>query len=652
MRENSGLNTELTAIWTKVKALLQGIFVLTAFMMNYGMVEETFIDSVSVSQNNLYRVFFKLLYSIQYDGKLTMLFVVSGYFVCKYGFAADKEKPLKPNRRRYNKDLDEKLLGTSIALTNLFGKAFHEFGSPAILVDGWVQTIKTSIIFAGYLLFYTGVIKAIKNFVKQKEQREPEEVKSTADNPVKYKVILTVILLMAWGIYIAAYYPGLFMQDTEDIIYMAYNYRCDLADTVELISDKVLLIDHHSVLYTIIVGAFVKVGRLLFASENAGIFMYTIVQEIFTAGVLAHAMYKLKRRNTSVGIRALMLLFFCFFPWIPRYAVTVTKDTLFADFLLLYLLKILDIVYEKADRIKPAYKAELSVYAVLLFLLRKNGLYVVILSLPWLLRFNRKWMKPIITILCCVFLSKFIYSNVILPAAEITDGSIREALSVPLQQTGRYLQYYADEVTEQEKAAIDAVVPYEVFLTEYNPDSSDSIKRYWRKEATGNDIKGYLKAWSGMLLKHPLTYVAATANNYYGYFYPVVMDLYRAERSSEGSIANANRDGYFHFESIDNGFSRALRQYLRLGNAIWMTLPILNMFCTSALYVWGLVFIWVNSVIEKDREVIMAVIPLLILMLTVLSGPMNGANYDRYVYPLAMCVPILAGYRMRRMKHD
>lgn len=646
MKENDGFCNKINGRPEKVKALVYSAFIVVAFSMNYEMVEDAPVDSVSAS--NLYRMFLKLLYAIQCDNTTITMVIISCCFLHRCISGADNIK----TRGGYGNGLDEKLLGALIALTHLFGKSFHEFGSPALLVTGWAQTVKTSIIFVGYLLFYTGVIKAVKRFVKQKQRREPEKTKCGVDNPVKYKLILAVILFMAWGIYIAAYYPGLFMGDTEDIIYMAYNYHCGLADTVELISDEVLLVDHHSVLYTIIVGAFVKLGRALFASENTGVFIYVILQELVTAGVLSHALYKLKKYRVGFKVRMIILLFFCFFPWIPRYAITVTKDTLFADFLLLYLLKILDIVYERADGIRVACKVRLLIYAIMLFLLRKNGLYVVILSLPWLIWFDRRWVKTIIMILFFVLASKLTYSDVILPAAQITDGSIREALSVPLQQTGRYLRYYEDEVTAWEKAAIDAVVPYEIILTGYNPGNADPVKNNWRKEATGTDIKNYLTAWARMFIKHPLTYVAATANNYYAYFYPVVTDLYKAERASEGSIANANRNGYFHFKSADSNVSQMLRQCLRLHDTIWMRIPILNMFCTSALYVWGLVLIWINSIIEKDREVIMAAIPLLILMLTVLSGPMNGADYDRYVYPLAMCVPILAGYRMRRAKDD
>lgn len=40
--------------------------------------------------------------------------------------------------------------------------------------------------------------------------------------------------------------------------------------------------------------------------------------------------------------------------------------------------------------------------------------------------------------------------RVVLPLFGIADGSVREALSVPYQQTARYIQKHGDAVTSQE----------------------------------------------------------------------------------------------------------------------------------------------------------------------------------------------------------
>ena len=209
------------------------------------------------------------------------------------------------------------------------------------------------------------------------------------------------------------------------------------------------------------------------------------------------------------------------------------------------------------------------------------------------------------------------------------------------------MKYYGDEVTEEEKEAIDSVVVYDSVSTIYWADRSDWAKAAWRKEADGEDMKNYFIVWAKMFVKHPLTYVAATANNCYGYFYPVVIDMYEFERSSDGAIQSANAEGYFNFAASDSSISMLMREILRLWDTVLMRIPVINLICTSALYIWILVWAWTVSILKKDRKLLMLVIPMLMLMLTILSGPCNGNIYHRFTYPVVMCIPLIAGYAMR-----
>jgi hypothetical protein len=329
-----------------------------------------------------------------------------------------------------------------------------------------------------------------------------------------------------------------------------------------------------------------------------------------------------------------------------------TKDTLFADFMILYLLVVVDIVEKNMEKIDIRSLVTLTVYAVIIFLLRKNGLYMIILSLPFILMVNKKWIKQVLVLVLCILAVKFVYSDIILPAAKIPDGSVSAALSIPLQQTSRYLKYYQDEVTEDEKQAIDKVVSYDTISTVYWADRSDYAKAAWRKEATGEDIKNYFVVWWKMFLKHPLTYVAATANNYYAYFYPVVVDMYEFERGSDAAIASTNSYGYFYFEASASKVSLMARNIIKLYNTILMDTPLVNIICTSALYIWILVLCWTRAIVNKDRKLLMLIIPMLVYMLTILSGPCNGNIYHRFTYPVAMTVPIAAAYAFRKHEID
>ena len=96
----------------------------------------------------------------------------------------------------------------------------------------------------------------------------------------------------------------------------------------------------------------------------------------------------------------------------------------------------------------------------------------------------------------------------------------------------------------------------------------------------------------------------------------------------------------------------SVREFLLLFVAMLMNIPFVNVLCTSAIYICLLIFSWTQSLVGRDRNLLMAVIPMLMLMLTILSGPCNGNIYHRFTYPVAMCMPVIAAYGIRDAKQD
>ncbi|MDE7201236.1 MAG: hypothetical protein K2O91_04835 [Lachnospiraceae bacterium] len=74
-------------------------------------------------------------------------------------------------------------------------------------------------------------------------------------------------------------------------------------------------------------------------------------------------------------------------------------------------------------------------------------------------------------------------------------------LSIPFQQTARYLLYASEDITEEEKAAVDAILPIDQIAAIYNPEISDAVKNQYRYNTEG--LKEYFKAWYSMFKKHP-----------------------------------------------------------------------------------------------------------------------------------------------------
>ena len=99
-----------------------------------------------------------------------------------------------------------------------------------------------------------------------------------------------------------------------------------------------------------------------------------------------------------------------------------------------------------------------------------------------------------------MFLFYIAYNNVLLPYFKIPNTSIREALSIPFQQTARYVKYHGDDVTEEERKIIDHILEYDTLAENYQPDLSDPVKNKYNKYTTREELKQYFKVWFKMFL--------------------------------------------------------------------------------------------------------------------------------------------------------
>lgn len=340
------------------------------------------------------------------------------------------------------------------------------------------------------------------------------------------------------------------------------------------------------------------------------------------------------------GVAIFALLFWMLCPWISKYTIMISKDTFFADFVLLFGVKLHQLLNTSKEKKNIL---NLLLLALMVFLFRKNGFYIVLLTfISLIFLFKKNWKKW----LCCaavIVIFHIVCSGIILPVMGIADGSVREALSVPFQQTARYIQMHGDEVTEQEKDAIDAVLGYDVLADVYSSDLSDPVKNTFRVDAKNGDLANYFKIWFCMFWKHPETYVAATLSNYYGYFYPVVNDIQKLYNTSVGSMNNANRDGYFQFQNINDEVHVWLRDLCSLYDMIWMKMPIINISTTSAFYVWVILLGCLIKYIRCDKCGLVFMFMYSAVVLTALAGPCNAINYERYIYPLILGFPIVIG---------
>nr|WP_297864401.1 DUF6020 family protein [uncultured Acetatifactor sp.] len=246
---------------------------------------------------------------------------------------------------------------------------------------------------------------------------------------------------------------------------------------------------HHPLAHTLLMGGLVKGGQVLFHSPEMGLFLYMILQDMLLAGALAGTIAVLSKRGAGFGVLLCILLLYCITPVYSNMASTAIKDVPYAAFVTGYVI-CLALVLERPERMKS--RKFVFVFLLLqvgVILFRNNGLYVILCSglAAFFFLCRRYGWKERFRCLIISFggsiLTAKLFLLVLASLCSAESGSMGEMLSIPFQQTARYLQLYGDEISREEKEGIQGILgDTEEVAAVYNPASSDPVKARFRKD--------------------------------------------------------------------------------------------------------------------------------------------------------------------------
>lgn len=433
-------------------------------------------------------------------------------------------------------------------------------------------------------------------------------------------------------------YPGFISWDSFRQIAQAYNTD-SYVPYVNLIDENVKLFNHHPISHTLFIYVCLVLGNAIFKSWNAGIFLYVLIQTIVFALVVAYCCFalitKFKTRPVSVVI---ILSYFCLHPKFQLYLMVVSKDIIYSSFFLLLLCTLIEIIEEINDK-RTIILWCISIVGMMLF--RNDGFYIIVPVLVMMIPFTKNRKIPVSSLALAVAFF-FVWNSVILPFAHISPGSKREMLSIPFQQTARYVSEYESDMTSEEVAAISAILPYDDLAELYDQDISDPVKSGFNENATSDDMKRYFKVWYNMFKKHPDVYFRATFANKYQIFYPSVVrsDTYSYKYGSdlmiEGNELLAELHTDFHYPER----MKSLRTKYENIREIVSCLPILDTISTTYCFILAVVFIAFYELRCAKYKSIAIYILFVMQVAIMIAGPCNG-HYIRYTLPIACCLPML-----------
>lgn len=532
-----------------------------------------------------------------------------------------------------NENYEKKIFASQIvisllaALFILLGRSFSVYDSWNLIFVSEKQFIGAMIALLGwFIIIYDGLniiifnlsnlqVKGRKSVLLERENKEEK----------KFEKLSFLIIVICWLPYFIIKIPGNVPHDGMWQLTKWFGYSGEMSN-------------HHPWFVTMFFGSLMKIGMVI--SDNVGVMLICICQILICAFIYAHICKKARTFGGDIA-GYLSIAFFAIVPVWGNYSSTVIKDTLFTAIFALYFSSFIEMYYicnVKADIVSV--KSRIAVFIVLnilVCLMRNDGIYRVLpacFSLILLCKYKKLLLMKCFTF---IFIAMILYNFLLFNVLNINKGSSAEMLSIPFQQTARYIRDCSNDITTQERLAVEAVLDFESIGEAYNEELSDPVKATFH----ANDNKAmldYFSAWLSMGIRHPGVYLQATLNNCYGYFYPFSNNYERSAYQNyiKGEPVN---NGYF---DIDYIWNENIRKGLDSWCELWRILPGLSLLSNPGTYTWITMFVFLLLVIKKkNRDLCIMIVPMLQILICVAS-PLNGNL--RYAMPLMAITPLLLSW--------
>ena len=184
-------------------------------------------------------------------------------------------------------------------------------------------------------------------------------------------------------------------------------------------------------------------------------------------------------------------------------------------------------------------------------------------------------------------------------------------------------------------------------VTKYNPEISDPVKNNFKYDPNKDDLIDFFTVWWQLFCKHPLTYLEATINSVYGYFYPSRAWFY-------------NQPAYFTIppEALDNaadlnsGFhlrdQTALQRMIVLRIIFLMRdLPVVGLLLSCGFYNWIVIGITVVAIYFRKYKELIILVPIYISSIVCILSPVDA--YLRYMLPIMILLPFVVTFMTSRI---
>lgn len=522
------------------------------------------------------------------------------------------------------------LFGFNIVL----GESFLEYENLTLLIADWFEFLLMVVVIAGYMALFYVILYHLFLKVQEKEAASQESLADSSLQPHPafwsrhFGIFSFAVMMICYLPYLIAFYPGSINSDTLHQMCMYFGY--------------VEFTNHYPVFSTWIIGSCMQLGKM-FGSDNLGAFFYGLLQTCALSAAFAATLQVMKKWGISRKIRLGFLAFYALTPFFGGYAQFLIKDTLYSAGVLAFVTVLAEALKEQETFFNRKRGIILFVVlGILIALLRNNGIYVALPGALALILGNRtrKGKQYGACGFAAVFLLYFCWSSLVLPALGIPAGSVKEALSIPFQQTARYVKEYGEEVTPKERASINKVLDYDSLAEVYTTYGSDPVKNTYKEPAPGekSQLGQYFATWFEMFRKHPKVYFEATISNSYYYYSGSIHTTLEPVFLTE--ITQNEHTGFFTLKQPDS--HTKMRNAISAFSNLVQKTPVLGILYSEGLYTYLLIGMAAYCFFRRRYRLLPVLLPSAFCILICIASPINGSF--RYFLPVIVQTPVLLAF--------
>lgn len=443
--------------------------------------------------------------------------------------------------------------------------------------------------------------------------------------------------LVTWGGTFLCWVPGLLSAFpgiyAYDAIYQMHWFKMGTMNA------------HHPVAHTYFLAGCMTLGEKVFGSDEAGMLIYSLIQMAVMSGIFAYISKRTSEKLPHV-VQVFFILMYALLPYNALFSFSATKDVLFAGLFALLVLKSYEIVQDE-ESFFGSIRKQIG-YAALVFgmcAFRNNGIYAFACLAVVFLIVCRKYWKNVLLICLGFFLLWGVYTGPVYQLLDISEGSVAEALSVPVQQLARAMRDNADELSNEDKELIQEYLPT---YDSYEPRISDQVKNNMNTAKFKENKMEFISLWVRVGLKCPITYLDAFASTNFGFWYPDMIyrdpgawHPYIEYFNSEPETADIGNDPVSEYTFVERTSYLSLlsKVYDKFSyETVHQYFPVLSMLFSPGFAFW-IVCIGITYCIYRKKYQMAVPLSLMTgLWITLILSPVVLL---RYAYPLIVSIPVV-----------